>query len=168
MVAASACNEECFSMRALTLALSIAGLSLPALLVGMSGPGQAQGPVFKLEVCSGWARPVLLSLVHRAAPNDQKFVVKGWFALERQGQCAGGDLPRGNFATFAFSINNDKVDKIWGGQGDQAVPICVDVSKAFERVLTDNYQCKEENNEVLVPFQLRRVTNEPGVKITFR
>jgi|SRR5262245_44864303 len=155
-------------MRAFKLALSIAGLSLLTLLVVISGPSQAQGPTFKLEVCSGWARPVLLSLVHRTAPNEQKFVVKGWFALERQGQCASGELPRGNFATFAFSINQDKVDRVWGGQGDQAVPVCVDVSKAFERVLTDNYQCKEENNEVLVPFQLRRVTNEPGLKITFR
>ena len=155
-------------MRALTLALSIAGLSLPALLVGMSGPGQAQGPTFKLEVCSGWPRPVALSLVHRTAPNEQRYVVKGWFGLQ-QGRCGSVDLPRGNFATFAFSINNGKADKIWAGQGEQAVTICVDLSKdTFERVVTDNYQCKEENKEIEVPFQIWRVTNQPGVKVTFK
>ena len=110
---------------------------------------------------------MLLSLVHRTAPNEQNFVVKGWFALE-QGKCAGGELPRGNFATFAFSLNNDKIDKIWRGEGNNAVAVCVDVSKPFERVVTDNYECKEENNEVLVPFQIWRVTNQPGIKVTFK
>ena len=154
-------------MRALTLALSIAGLSLPALLVGMSGPGQAQGPTFKLELCNAYSRTILVSLVHRASPNDQKYIVEGWYGVESR-KCASGDVPRGNFATFALSINGDKVEKIWGGQGNQANAVCVDLSKIeYSRELTENYECKEENGEVLVPFQVWRVTNQPSFKVTF-
>src|SRR5262245_46085630 len=121
-------------MRPLKLALSTAGLSLlTALLVGTSAPSQGPGPAFKLELCSGYGRPILVSLVHRVAPNDQRFVVRGWGVLERRGQCAGLDVPRGNFATFAFSIANDnKIDKVWGGQRDQAIPVCVELSAKFE------------------------------------
>jgi hypothetical protein len=156
-------------MRVLKFVLSAVGLSVAglSLMVGFSGPSSAQGPTFTLQACSGWPRPVVLALVHRTAPNEQKFVVRGWFGLPPR-QCGSLDIPRGNFATFAFSINSGKVDKVWGGQGDKAIPVCVDVSKdEFQRIVTDNYQCKEENGEALVPFQLWRVTNEPGVKITF-
>src|SRR6266508_663787 len=168
MVAATACKEECFSMRGLTLALSIAGLSLLTLPVVISGPSQAQGPTFKLELCSAFGKPVLLSILHRVAPNDQRYMVKGWFMLEKQGQCASGDLPRGIFGTFAFSRASDTDIKTWGGTGDNLLPICVNVSKPFERILTDNYKCQEENKEFLLPFEGRKVTNEPGVKIVFR
>lgn len=149
-------------MRAWTFGL--AALCLP-LMLGVSGPGQAQlgggGSTFKLTVCNGYGKPIMLALVHRAAPNDQRFVVKGWFAIE-QG-CAEGELPRGNFGTFAFSATGDRVEQVWGGD----IPICVNLSKNFERIVTDNYRCRKEAQELVVPFQGWKTT-EAEAKIEFK
>ena len=149
-------------MRALKLVFGVICLSL---MLGISGQAQLGGgnqDTFNLKICNSYGKPILLSLVHRVAPQDQRFVVKGWFVLENG--CAEGELPRGNFGTFAFAPAGDKIEQIWAGD----IPICVVATKNFERVLTDNYRCRRENQEVIVRFQGWRVTDEPEIAIEFK
>jgi uncharacterized membrane protein len=147
-------------MRAVTLV----GLCL-SLMLAMAGQGNAQpggDGTFVLKVCNSYDKPILLALVHRAAPNDERFVVKGWFALEPG--CAEADVPRGNFATFAFAPGADGVEQVWAGD----IPICVNLYKNFERIVTESYHCRKEKQEVVVPFQSWRVTDGPGIAIEFK
>jgi Protein of unknown function (DUF1036) len=144
--------------------VTLVGLCL-SLTLAMAKPGDAQlgdGGTFVLKVCNSYDKPIQLALVHRATPNDQRFVVKGWFGLEPG--CAEADVPRGNFGTFAFAPGADGVEQVWAGD----IPICVNLSSNFERIVTENYHCRKEMQEVVVPFQPWRVTDEPSLAIEFK
>src|SRR5215475_8170177 len=112
-------------MRALKLALSISGLSLLTLLAATSGPSQAQGPTFKLEVCNQYRLPVAFALAHLTAPNERRFVARGWGALEKSGDCAAIEIPRAPFATLGIAIADNKIDKAWIGGQNNSQRICI-------------------------------------------
>jgi uncharacterized membrane protein len=150
-------------MRALKLALCAICLSL---VMGISGPGQAQlggggGGTFQLEVCNKYGKLIALALVNRTAPNEDRFVIHGWYGIE-PGKCAGGQLPLGNVGLFGFADAGNNQFKTWGGD----VQLCVSLGKNFKRVLTPNYRCRRENNEIAVGFGVLQVTDKPEVSIT--
>jgi uncharacterized membrane protein len=130
-------------MRALRFALSAAACI--TLMMGISGSSEAQD-VFKLELCNKYSSQVKVALVHRAAPGQDRFVARGWFAVD-PGKCGDGDLPRGPFAVFAYAGSSQSVDKTWGGN----LRVCVAPDSNFQNVLVPSSRCKQ--GEVLVGFQ---------------
>ena len=145
-------------MRALKLAF---GAFCLALMLGISGPGQAQfgggekKDLFKLQLCNKFTAAVRVSLIHRTAPGENRFVVRGWFGIE-QDKCVEGDLPHGPFAIFVYS---DSAQKAWGGN----LRACVNPGANFETILAPNSRCKQ--GEVLVGFAPFDAPTEPEVGI---
>lgn len=146
-------------MRALKLAFGALCLSV---VMGISGPSQAQfgggekQELFKLQLCNKFSAPVRAALVHRAAPGQDRFVVRGWFGV-KDGECGEGELPHGPFALFVYS---DAAQKAWGGN----LRLCVNPGANFQNILVPNSRCKQ--GEVLVGFQPFDAPTEPEVSLT--
>jgi len=132
-----------------------------SLMVGFSGSGKAESAdTFKLELCNKYGKIIALSLINRSAPNSDKFVVHGWYGI-KVNDCVTGDLPRGEVGVFAYADAGNNQVKTWGGD----TQICVTIGKNFQRVLTQNYRCRREANELTVGFAILKVTDEPAVSI---
>ena len=130
-------------MRSAKLSLSAVLCSLAMLFVAA---GEARSQTFDYVFCNKTKIKVFVAVATLVSPRDSRFKVAGWWTIPAN-QCGNiGSFPRG--WTYYYAEQDDPGTGFWGADD---VGLCVAYPGPFERILTQNYNCA--NNEVVQGFK---------------
>jgi uncharacterized membrane protein len=139
--------------------MSIARSGLVAFLFGAAslfiGSAGAQAQTFHFRVCNHSNVQASVATASHVSPTDGDFVIQGWWNVA-PGSCDWiGYFPQGWFYYYAEQTNTQQW--VWKGSD---VQICVRYPGPFERVNTNNYTCK--SNEELRGFTGKDIGSNIG------
>ena len=158
----AACNggdilSSLISRLSIALAFAVAGLTLPApaWAAGILSPGPALAaapaiagsavkpiPVsdndyFTFHLCNKSNVDIAVAVSHQMAPDDDRFMVSGWFIVNR-GDCQDlGPYAKGWFYFYGEQHNSGRL--YWGSDD---IKLCVKYPGPFDRINEANYTCK--------------------------
>ena len=131
------------AMRSAKLSLSAVLCSLAMLFVAA---GEARSQTFDYVFCNKTNIKVFVAVATLVSPRDSRFKVQGWWTIQPN-QCGNvGSFPRG--WAYYYAEQDDPGTGFWGADD---VGLCVTYPGPFERILTQNYTCG--NNEVVQGFK---------------
>ncbi len=138
-------------MRSAKLSLSVVLCSLAMLFVAA---GEARSQTFDYIFCNKTNIKVFVAVATQVSPSDSRFKAQGWWTIPAN-QCGNiGSFPKG--WVYYYAEQEDPGKGYWGS--DDA-SLCVRYPGPFERILTSNYTCG--NNEAVQGF--RGIFVEPNM-----
>jgi uncharacterized membrane protein len=130
-------------MRSAKLSLSAVLCSLAMLFVAA---GEARSQTFDYIFCNKTNIKVFVAVATLVSPRDSRFKVQGWWTVQPNACGNIGSFPRG--WAYYYAEQDDPGTGFWGADD---VGLCVTYPGPFERILTQNYTCG--NNEVVQGFK---------------